>query len=130
MEKNEQCQVYQISDIQMLLKIQKRAAYSFIKDVYEAGKPFCVVKIGSIYRIPRIGFDTWLNDGSIRERPAVYDLKQLQAILGIKRTAAYSLAAKAYKDQTPFRILKIGSLYRIPRTDFDKWLNGKSKKNI
>lgn len=125
-----QCQVYQISDIQTILNIQRTAAYAFIKTVYEAKEPFKVVKIGAAYRIPRMGFDTWLNEGPIQEKPAVYDIKQLQDILEIRRTAAYGLAARAYETQSPFRVLKIGSLYRIPRASFDKWLNGGKEEKV
>ncbi len=57
MENSEQRQVYQITDVQVILKIQKSAAYSFIKQVYKTGNPFHVVKIGASYRIPRTGFD-------------------------------------------------------------------------
>lgn len=123
MERSEQCQVYRISDIQAILKIQKSAACHFIKSVHEAGGPFRVVKIGAIYRIPRMGFHAWLNGGNTQGETAVYDMKQIQDILDIKRTAAYSLVAKVYESQEPFRILKIGSLYRIPCTGFDQWLN-------
>lgn len=56
----------------------------------------------------------------------VYDMNDIQKILGIKRTAAYSFIKKAYTEQKPFRVLKIGSVYRIPRTEFDCWLKGET----
>jgi hypothetical protein len=127
MENSEQRQVYQITDVQLILKIQKSAAYSFIKQVYKTGNPFHVVKIGASYRIPRTGFDRWVNGENTRGEPAVYDIRQLQNILGIKRTAAYNLVSKVYLAQAPFRILKIGSLYRIPQYSLDNWLNGKTE---
>lgn len=123
MENNGQYQVYRISDIQAILKIQKSTACHFVKNAYESEGPFRVIKVGSIYRIPRIGFDAWLNGENTQKEIAVYDIKQLQDILAIKRTAAYNLAAKAYESQKPFRVLKIGSLYRIPCAGFDQWLN-------
>ena len=56
----------------------------------------------------------------------VYDINDIQKILGIKRTAAYSFIKKAYDEQKPFRVLKIGSVYRIPCTEFDHWLKGEN----
>lgn len=57
---------------------------------------------------------------------AVYDMNDIQKILGIKRTAAYSFIKKAYAEQKPFRVLKIGSIYRIPCTEFDRELKGEN----
>lgn len=123
MKSREQCLVYQTADVQAILKIQRSSAYSLIRQAYETGKPFHVIKIGTAYRIPRTGFNRWINGEDGRGEPAVYDIKQLQDILGVKRTAAYRLAEKAYLEQVPFRVLKVGSLYRIPQYSFDSWLN-------
>lgn len=54
----------------------------------------------------------------------VYDMNDIQRLLSIKRTAAYSFIKKAYAEQKPFRVLKIGSVYRIPCAEFDRWLKG------
>jgi predicted DNA-binding transcriptional regulator AlpA len=53
-------QVYSIPDIQCLLSISRSAAYAYINKVYEMQEPFAVIKIGTSYRIPRAGFDRWL----------------------------------------------------------------------
>jgi hypothetical protein len=53
-------QVYSISDIQCLLSISRSAAYAYINKVYGMQEPFTVIKIGTSYRIPRAGFDRWL----------------------------------------------------------------------
>lgn len=47
--------VYTISEVQELLNIGKNTAYDFIKKA-----PFPVIKIGTTYRIPKDGFDRWL----------------------------------------------------------------------
>ena len=39
-----------------------------------------------------------------------YDIEDIQEILGIGRNAAYSFVQKAYKEKTPFRVIKIGKL--------------------
>ncbi|MEY8515532.1 cysteine-rich KTR domain-containing protein [Lachnospiraceae bacterium 29-84] len=33
---------------------------------------------------------------------------------------------EAYERQKPFRVIKIGKLYRVPKEGFDQWLNGAS----
>ena len=55
----------------------------------------------------------------------VYDLADIQKLLKIGRTASYDFIAKVYKEGRPFPVLKIGSMYRIPKERFDMWLSGK-----
>ena len=55
----------------------------------------------------------------------VYDLADIQKLLKIGRTASYDFIAKVYKEGHPFPVLKIGSMYRIPKERFDMWLSGK-----
>lgn len=54
----------------------------------------------------------------------VYDAEDIQKLLGIGRSKAYAFLDEAYERQKPFRVIKIGKLYRIPKEGFDKWLNG------
>lgn len=56
----------------------------------------------------------------------LYDIEDIQEILGIGRTTAYDLVKKAYSAQEPFKVIKIGRLYRIPKKAFDDWMNGLS----
>lgn len=53
--------VYDLADIQKLLKIGRTASYDFIAKVYKEGRPFPVLKSGSMYRIPKERFDMWLS---------------------------------------------------------------------
>lgn len=55
----------------------------------------------------------------------VYDLTDIQQMLKIGRTASYDFIAKVYKEGTPFPVLRVGSMYRIPKEKFDMWLSGK-----
>lgn len=55
---------------------------------------------------------------------ALYDIEDLQELLGIGRTRAYELVKEAYKTQQPFKVIKLGKLYRIPKKPFDDWLEG------
>ena len=36
----------------------------------------------------------------------------------------YELVKEAYKTQQPFKVIKLGKLYRIPKKPFDDWLEG------
>jgi hypothetical protein len=60
MEKNslqdKQSEVYTVKDIQDKLNISKNVAYELIKQDL-----FPVIKIKSIFRIPKKNFDNWLN---------------------------------------------------------------------
>ncbi|MCD7921379.1 MAG: helix-turn-helix domain-containing protein [Clostridiales bacterium] len=51
----------------------------------------------------------------------MYDVNDMIDMLGISRSMAYSLIREAYKKQEPFKVVKIGNLYRIPKRPFDEW---------
>ena len=53
----------------------------------------------------------------------VYEVRDIQDILGISRNGAYEFVRKAYDTGKPFRVIKIGGNYRIPKTSFDTWLD-------
>ena len=55
----------------------------------------------------------------------VYDLADIQRILKIGRSASFDFIAKVYKEVNPFPVLRVGSMYRIPKEKFDMWLSGK-----
>lgn len=54
--------VYEVEDVQEILNIGRTKAYAFIQEVYKEQKPFKVIKIGNIYRIPKVSFDRWLDE--------------------------------------------------------------------
>lgn len=56
----------------------------------------------------------------------VYDADDIQKLLGIGRSKAYAFLEEVYEKQKPFRVIKIGKLYRVPKETFDKWLSGES----
>ena len=35
----------------------------------------------------------------------------------------YVFLEKVYEDQAPFKVIKIGKLYRVPKKSFDEWLD-------
>ena len=57
----------------------------------------------------------------------VYSAEDIQVMLGVKRSAAYNFLTKVYKDGAPFLVLKIVSMYSVPKESFDEWLCGKEK---
>ena len=57
----------------------------------------------------------------------VYSAEEIQEILVIKRSATYNYLTKVYKDGGPFLVHKIGTMYRVPKEDFDAWLCGEKK---
>lgn len=61
MEEDKTVRVYSIADIQKMLKLGRNRAYEYIEEVYQEQKPFRVLKIGKVYKIPKESFDEWLN---------------------------------------------------------------------
>lgn len=53
----------------------------------------------------------------------VYSASEIQKILGLGRNRLYEFLEKTYKEQSPFRVLKFGKIYKIPKQPFDNWLN-------
>ena len=54
----------------------------------------------------------------------VYKVEDIQQMLGIGRSKTYMFLEKVSKAQKPFRVIRVGNSYRIPRDSFDKWING------
>lgn len=54
----------------------------------------------------------------------VYDAEDIQKLLGIGRSRTYSFLEEVYEKKEPFRVLKIGKMYRVPIDSFDRWMLG------
>lgn len=61
----DEVKTYTVEDIQNQLGIGRSRAYAFISSVYKNGEPFKVLRIGTLYKIPKKPFDKWLNDNDI-----------------------------------------------------------------
>ncbi len=59
----------------------------------------------------------------------VYDVSDIQKILGIGRTRTYEFLDETYHNKNPFIVLKIGKLYKVPKESFDLWIAGKNINN-
>lgn len=53
----------------------------------------------------------------------VYNLKDIMEIMDLGRSSAYAWIKEVYRNGQPFRVLKIGANYKIPKNSFDAWLN-------
>ncbi len=58
---NEAKKVYNPKEIQKMLGLGKESVYVFLEEVYKNKKPFIVIKIGKLYKIPKEPFNRWLN---------------------------------------------------------------------
>lgn len=54
----------------------------------------------------------------------IYEVIDVQKILGLGRTKTYEFIQEVYKNKTPFKVVKIGRIYKISKKSFDNWLNG------
>ena len=68
------------------------------------------------------------NTNVIREstiEQQTYFPKDIQEMLGISKSRVYTFLAETYalKDP-PFRVIRVGKLFRVPKKSFDQWLNG------
>ena len=57
----------------------------------------------------------------------VYDCNDIQKLLGVSKSSVYTFLDQVYKIQEPFRVLKIGKLYRVPKESFNNWINKKEE---
>lgn len=53
--------VYTPNEIMVIMGMPRATAYQFLNKVYEDQAPFKVIKINTIIRVPKEGFDAWLN---------------------------------------------------------------------
>ncbi len=54
----------------------------------------------------------------------VYSANEIQKALRMGRTKTYEFLNEVYKEQKPFRVIKIGTAVRIPKKSFDEWIGG------
>jgi hypothetical protein len=53
---------------------------------------------------------------------AVYLAEDVQKALSLGKTKTYEFLRQVYITQQPFRVIKIGRVFRIPKYSFDRWL--------
>lgn len=57
------------------------------------------------------------------ENTRVYLASDIQKALSLGRSKTYQFLEEVYQRQEPFRVIKVGKLFRVPRESFDQWLN-------
>ena len=66
-----------------------------------------------------------INNSMAERGPKVYLAPDIQQILGLGKSKTYTFLDEVYKEKNPpFRVIKIGKLFRIPKESFDTWLGG------
>lgn len=53
----------------------------------------------------------------------VYLASDVQKALSLGRSKTYEFLEEVYQKQEPFRVIKVGKLFRIPQKSFDEWLD-------
>lgn len=56
---------------------------------------------------------------AMQTRKRIYTVEEIQDILGVSTTSAYSLVKSGM-----FHIVKVGGQYRVSKKSFDAWLEG------
>ena len=57
------------------------------------------------------------------ENTRVYLASDIQKALSLGRSKTYQFLEEVYQRQEPFRVIKVGKLFRVPRESFDQWIN-------
>lgn len=53
----------------------------------------------------------------------VYLASDIQRALSLGRSKTYQFLDEVYKNKEPFRVIKVGKLFRVPQKSFDDWIN-------
>ena len=59
---------YRISDIHEIMGISMHKTRDWIKQVYYNGEPFRVLRVGTLWLLPKMEFDDWLDHGTVWTR--------------------------------------------------------------
>lgn len=57
------------------------------------------------------------------EESKVYLASDIQKALALGRSKTYEFLDEVYQKQEPFRVIKVGKLFRVPQKSFDDWIN-------
>lgn len=51
---------YDAKDVMEMLNLKETNGYNYLEMAMATGKPFSVIRIGKLYRIPKESFDSWM----------------------------------------------------------------------
>lgn len=57
------------------------------------------------------------------ENSKVYEVSDIRRMLNLSHQSSYRFINEVYANKSPFPVIKIGGIYRIPKEPFDEWLN-------
>lgn len=57
------------------------------------------------------------------EETKVYLASDVQRALALGRSKTYQFLDEVYRKQEPFRVIKVGKMFRVPQKSFDEWIN-------
>ena len=60
----------------------------------------------------------------------VYEAEDIQKLLGLGRSKTYEFLDEVFQKQEPFRVIKIGKLYRIPVPCLTDGFTGNRKSKV
>jgi len=52
----------------------------------------------------------------------VYTPKDIMLMLDLSRTTTYSFLNEVFEKQSPFKVIKLHTVIRVPKEEFDTWL--------
>lgn len=64
-----------------------------------------------------------IEGGNKMETTKVYLASDIQKALSLGRSKTYQFLEEVYQKQEPFRVIKVGKLFRVPQKSFDNWLD-------
>lgn len=64
-----------------------------------------------------------IEGGNKMETTKVYLASDIQKALSLGRSKTYQFLEEVYQKQEPFRVIKVGKLFRVPQKSFDDWLD-------
>ena len=53
----------------------------------------------------------------------VYFVEDIQKFMCLGRSKTYEFLQQVYEDKGPFRVIKVGKLFRIPKQSFNNWID-------
>lgn len=77
-----------------------------------------------VYRIEYCEKGEIMSDISRNQEQVLYVAEDIREILQLSKSKVYEYLQQVYREQQPFRVIKIGKLFRIPKQSFDAWLYG------
>lgn len=111
----EGCRTYKLTDIAKILRLGERTLYDHFKNNCQ---PFLVLWFGKTVRIDRKSFCEWFHGGNeLYTQLETYTVQEVAQMLDMQAQMIYKL----FKNDPPFRFVKLGANVRIHKQSFNIW---------